>query len=475
LVIKLKSKRSLYKEFIGALLLALILTGIISFIIIRLTDSLGLTNRHMKASKLIEDIEEKYLDSIDDYFQGIDTAEIDQIQDAFNEMIVEYQNNDDVVVALVSENGELIKSNELVVIIMQTSDMSNVIFTANDDKSNMVYPLIFDKSSMFIIYDTAVLNKSLQRTIRLGDYYLIIYINEQSNLNMVIFISHIIGYFIILFLLVNTRLKYLVLIGDHINKAGTKKELLHVPVKQKNEITYIAKALNRMSEVILLADEEEKAMILSLSHDLRTPLNNIIGYIQLVEEHKYDDEYELNDYLHHIKVKTLYLQEMVEVFFGIIRLSSGQYKLNQENINIIELLRQMVGEYMPISTEKQIELKLFIKINIEQWKNCYCDPTLIRRMFNNLFDNVLKYAEEGSTCEIGLNEEGDIYIFNKSKKSFSNGDLTYLFGKYTRGEDSRTGEGYGLGLYIVGQIVNLHHWSIRCISEEGMFKIFISR
>ncbi len=220
----------------------------------------------MKASKLIEDIEEKYLDSIDDYFQGIDTAEIDQIQNAFNEMILEYQNNDDVV-ALVSENGELIKSNDLVVIIMQTSDISNVIFTAYDDKSNMV-----------------------------------------------IFISHIIGYFIILFLLVNTRLKYLVLIGDHINKAGTKKELLHVPVKQKNEITYIAKALNRMSELILLTDEEEKAMILSLSHDLRTPLNNIIGYIQLVEKHKYDDEYELNDYLHHIKVKALYLQEMIEVF-----------------------------------------------------------------------------------------------------------------------------------------------------------------
>ena len=222
-----------------------------------------------------------------------------------------------------------------------------------------------------------------------------------------------------------------------------------------------------------MKNERMKAdLITNVSHDIKTPLTSIINYVNLLENEKIENE-KVNNYIHILKEKSARLEQLTEDLVEASKISSGNIVLEMVRINLVELVYQTAGEF----NEKfeQRNLTIFTKMPKESIV-VMADGRRIWRVLENLYNNVAKYALEGTRVYVELDKKEDEAVF--SIKNISSKPLNIpsdeLTERFIRGDVLRTTEGSGLGLSIAKNLTTLMGGTFDIILDGDLFKVMIT-
>lgn len=247
-----------------------------------------------------------------------------------------------------------------------------------------------------------------------------------------------------------------------------------IETKSGKEFNTLGLAFNEMADTIVGNIENLKSMenlrrelVGNVSHDLRTPLAVIHGYIETLMIKKDDLNPEERDkYLNIILQSTEKLKTMVSELFELSKLESKQVQPKKEPFFVNELLQDVVQKYLIIARKKGVLIQSVISNNIELVN---ADISLIERVLQNLIDNALKFTPEGGTITIKTNELDDAVEIQVSDTGVGipEEQIPFVFDRYHIG-DKRIGldkSNTGLGLAIVKKILEIHDATIRLTSK----------
>lgn len=254
-----------------------------------------------------------------------------------------------------------------------------------------------------------------------------------------------------------------------------------IAVRRGNVFDDFASNVNRMSERLQLALEEERRaeqakneLITNVSHDLRTPLTSVVGYLGLIEQDRYRDEVELRHYVGIAYEKSQHLHELINDLFEYTRMRHDTIALNLGPINLVEMLGQLLVQYhMPLQ-EAGIKGELHSSENMIMVR---ADAAKLARVFENLISNAMAYGREGKRIDVTVSLlEGRVAVdVINYGEPISAIDLPHIFDRFYRADKSRTRwtGGSGLGLAISKSIVELHHGFIEASSnaERTVFRV----
>lgn len=289
-------------------------------------------------------------------------------------------------------------------------------------------------------------------------------------------------FLIIFYLFVHLYLRYLDELQYSVDTlAMNRTENFQIPVRSKDEFGELAISINRLVEKLNEAIQEERRaeqskneLITNVSHDLRTPLTSIIGFLGYIEEDRYRDETELRYYVNIAYEKSQKLNVLVNDLFEYTRFRNVQLEMKRERLNLVEMLGQLIVEYRLQFEQYDLQCQLITKVDKLEIN---ADGEKLIRVFENLLSNAIRYGKEGKLIKIELEQienKAIVKVINYGK-SIPAANLPYLFDRFYRVEKSRSEEtgGSGLGLAIAKSIVELHDGRIDVESdvETVIFKV----
>lgn len=240
----------------------------------------------------------------------------------------------------------------------------------------------------------------------------------------------------------------------------------------------LAEAINNIGAGLLHAvddstkNERMKAdLITNVSHDIKTPLTSIINYVNLIKLEDIENE-RVKNYVRILDEKSQRLKQLTEDLVEASRVSSGNVKLDMQQIDIVELVCQTGGEFNEKFESK--ELTIVTKLP-KQAVYIWSDGRHLYRVIENLYNNVAKYALEKTRVYVEVQETGDTAVFsikNVSEKSLAleNSSVEDLTERFIRGDSSRTTEGSGLGLSIAKNLTILMGGQFQISVDGDLFR-----
>lgn len=243
--------------------------------------------------------------------------------------------------------------------------------------------------------------------------------------------------------------------------------------KLEYNINHMAEQLNRSIEEERRAEQSKAELITNVSHDLRTPLTSILGYLGLVEQDRYRDEVELRHYIHIAYEKAERLHVMIEDLFEYTRMSGGA-PLSLQSVRVNDLISQLFVHYRQPMEDAGIELRMHIP---DQPLVTQLDSLKMVRVLDNLLTNAMKYGKEGKAVDIVLQKQQQsvlIEVVNYGEP-IPEPDLPYLFDRFYRVDRSRGDDtgGSGLGLAIARAIVEMHGGRISVTSDRQSTRFIV--
>lgn len=238
--------------------------------------------------------------------------------------------------------------------------------------------------------------------------------------------------------------------------------------KYHNDLDDLVTGVNKIIQQIQEAVAEERhieqtktELITNVSHDLRTPLTSMIGYLGLVEQDQYRDEIELRHYTGIAYDKALSLEHLINELFEYTRLQDGRLTLHKTPLNITEMLGELV-----IQNQLHFDKNNVICREDIPPKQMYVlgEGEKLVRVFDNLMMNAINYGKDGKFIDITAYEENDYIKISVTNygSPIHKIDIPHLFERFYRTEKSRathTG-GSGLGLAIAKSIITHHDGTI---------------
>lgn len=245
-----------------------------------------------------------------------------------------------------------------------------------------------------------------------------------------------------------------------------------IPVQSGSQLGEVAESINQMSrqlhQSILEERNAEKTkndLITGVSHDLRTPLTSILGFLEVIEEDRYQDEVELRYYVNIAYEKAQNLKKLIDDLFEYTRINNG-LPLDIQKIDMAQFIRQLIEEFVPALEKSGMECKLAA----EEGLIIRADGAQLVRAYENLITNAIRYGDSGKRIDIAVRSDG-----NQVSISFTNygdpipeRDLPFIFDRFYRVETSRSKQtgGTGLGLAITKSIVEIQGGEIRVRSDQ---------
>lgn len=222
-----------------------------------------------------------------------------------------------------------------------------------------------------------------------------------------------------------------------------------------------------------MKSERMKAdLITNVSHDLKTPLTSIINYVDLLKREELHNE-KANEYLEVLDQKSQRLKQLTEDLVEASRASSGNVVLDIRRIDVKELLMQTCGEFVERFEARGLQLVENFPQN-PQYVDA--DGRRLWRIIENLFRNVEKYAMPHTRVYLDLINDGDRVAF--SLKNISENPLNIspeeLTERFTRGDESRSTEGSGLGLSIAKDLTEIQQGTFEIYLDGDLFKVTVS-
>lgn len=244
-----------------------------------------------------------------------------------------------------------------------------------------------------------------------------------------------------------------------------------VYVSGQDEVAELAEAFNNMAAVLEKNEENRNTFLGNVSHDLRTPMTVIAGFVDGIRDGTIPPE-KHDYYLEVISTEVRRLSRLVNTLLEISRMQSGERKLNITHFNVSEKARQVL-----LSFEKKIDdKKLNIEFNNEEDVSVSADMDAVHQVLYNLMDNAVKFTPENGliTVEIEKKEKKAWIRIRNTGEGIPKDELPNIFDRFYKSDRSRGLDktGTGLGLYIVKTNVNMHGEQITCKSKENEFTEF---
>lgn len=239
----------------------------------------------------------------------------------------------------------------------------------------------------------------------------------------------------------------------------------------KDSINNIGDGLNNAIAKSIKNERMKTELITNVSHDIKTPLTSIINYVDLLKKEGTDCD-KAPEYVDILERKAARLKNLTEDLIEASKLNSGVADICKEKIDVIQLLKQSLGEYSEKFAEKKLEV---ISSVFEEHIYVNADGRKIWRVFENLYNNIYKYAMPGTRVYIDTETFGEtvtISIKNISDEPL-NCDSSELTERFIRGDASRSTEGSGLGLSIARSIIEIHDGVLTVTLDGDLFKVQI--
>ena len=294
---------------------------------------------------------------------------------------------------------------------------------------------------------------------------------------------------ITMLLLFRTITKPLQQLGNFIHQAeGAKFNLAELTLlswpKNDNEIHQLGQSVNNMLATInqqmsqlTALDEQRRELLAHLSHDLRTPLASLKGYLELLNREEALDKATTSQYLSVVLNNCNHLKSLIDQIFELAHLESGHAKVNLEVFNLGELVYDVMAKFALTAQDQSVALKVS---PVECDFNVYTDIAKLERILTNLIGNALRHTPEGGTIEIKLQqqEQGFQIVIADTGVGISAKDLPYIFeARYQASNSQGCKKTHaGLGLAITRRLIQLIKSDIKVSSKLGKgteFSFFI--
>ncbi|MEF9917565.1 MAG: HAMP domain-containing sensor histidine kinase [Lachnospiraceae bacterium] len=270
---------------------------------------------------------------------------------------------------------------------------------------------------------------------------------------LIVIVVMIGGYFAFRYLTLLYALKKITKEIHDIQQDLTQNQMLYLPVPNKH-LKKLLSAFNSTLEEIQKErqtydkrEKEFKRQIENISHDLRTPLTVILGYIKLIKapNHKAVCDKELVETMNIIESKAEIMNNLVTQFYDFARLNAGDYQLSMNYLDISRILREsLMGNYQILE-----QAHLQIETDIPEYPIWVLgEAAALERIFLNLFQNVGRYGETFLRISIKKDKENIVISFVNDTKALSEEDVSHLFDRFYMQNPSRNQGGTGLGLTV---------------------------
>jgi signal transduction histidine kinase len=300
-------------------------------------------------------------------------------------------------------------------------------------------------------------------------------ISYQKGTSPFTMISSIVLFIVLFYFLTQKKMRYIEELASGLLTIATGNLQSRVVERSDDELGSLAKNMNLMAEQLQLKIEEERRaerlkneLVTNVSHDLRTPLTLIMGYLRLLNDKNYETEQQAQTYLSIAYSKSEKLNSLIDDLFMYTKLAHQDIPLNKEGIALNELLEQLLEEFVTPAEAQQVIIsrhlpkeKIFVNIDVDQ----------MIRVFENLLGNALKYSPKPGVISVNMAKElrtVAIRISNNADE-LSQEELEQLFERFYRVDASRSSGtgGSGLGLAIAKSIVEAHGGSIGVEQQNG--------
>ena len=207
-----------------------------------------------------------------------------------------------------------------------------------------------------------------------------------------------------------------------------------------------------------------RQQISNISHDLRTPLTSILGYLQLLEGDSLTQE-ERGEYLEIVRGRAKSLQSLITSFS---RLEGGEYPLSREKVDLYHILSELAAEFYNDFEEAGFETTVELAENLPA---VMADPAGVLRVFTNLIRNALEHGQ--TRMDIRLRREGSelLSVFANDASGLTEEDVQHVFDRFFTADKMRTGQSTGLGLAIVKALVGQMGHRVTAALDGEMFTV----
>lgn len=246
-----------------------------------------------------------------------------------------------------------------------------------------------------------------------------------------------------------------------------------------NNINFMAEQLQELIQREKQAERSKMELITNVSHDLRTPLTSIAGYLNLLKNDNYQDLEEHKRYIQNAFNKTEQLTKLVDDLFEYTRLSGGAVQLERKPVNVSNLLEQMLTEIEPIIRDNGLQLHTE-RDSKDMTANV--DAEQLARAIDNLLMNAIKFSTKPGVISVTLKKRAGrirLNVVNKGEPIAKEKE-NLLFERFYKAEESRREQnmpnmspGAGLGLSIARNIVELHGGYLGLEHDNGLFTFYM--
>jgi signal transduction histidine kinase len=363
---------------------------------------------------------------------------------------------------IISSTGEVIVSTTNSYIINSVSDLNNKFLNnITSSKSNITY----EYSKYFNTKTLSVITPIIERNMLIGAVVLhrdvnIIY-QGNTYFSILVFISLIISLILSIGLgtLYSTYFtKPLKRVTDVANEIAKQNYDVRTGIQRKDEIGELANTIDMMSDKISKNIEDikklegrAKELVANVSHEFKTPLTLIRGYVENLEDHTTKPSSEIYN---KIINNTVILEKLVNELLDLSKLQSGKVVLKKEHLELKQLLNDVVSDMKNIAAYKKIKIRL--KEEYKESQIIEADYIKIRQLITIFVDNAIKYSNESGKVEITI-LKGEI-IISDNGTGIEQSKLEQLFERYYQVDHNE--KGYGLGLCIAKYIADAHNYKL---------------
>ncbi|MGI5451869.1 HAMP domain-containing sensor histidine kinase [Streptomyces sp. CA-249302] len=247
---------------------------------------------------------------------------------------------------------------------------------------------------------------------------------------------------------------------------------VRVPVTTRDETGILAEAFNDLTERRERLEEQRKAMVSDIAHELRSPLTNIRGWLEVTRDGVVDPDPALLGSLHE---EALVLQRIIDDLQDLAAADAGTLRVHREPVRADELLAQVAAAHRVAAAAAGVDVRT--ETDEECWLDA--DPVRMRQALGNLVSNALRHTPPDGTVTLAARRDGEEIVFTVADTGggIAAEDLPHVFDRFWRAEKSRSRRtgGSGLGLPIVRHLVAAHGGTVTAASEPGAGAVFTLR
>ena len=240
-----------------------------------------------------------------------------------------------------------------------------------------------------------------------------------------------------------------------------------------SELSELAEEFNSMADNLAVIEQSRSNFVANVSHELKTPMTTISGFVDGILDGTVP-EHDRERYLRIVSDEVKRLSRLVVAMLNMSKIEAGKLTPEMHDVELSSLICHTVLGFEKIVTDRDIRV-----LGLDSLENITvsADNALITQVIYNLFDNAVKFTPDGGTITFALNSDkkNAVIKIRNSGKGISPDEQTLIFDRFykvdkSRGLDSKS---FGMGLYIVKSIIELHHGCVSVNSEFGQYTEFV--